>query len=239
MPVPAGSVLSSAITEPRGIDMKRPCDGSLKNTLNDLGEKVLGGLKPEGGVREADWSDLESRLKIKLPIVLKTFYQLVGKNKAVMSGHNRFLTVEHLRVNNDGLVFLEQNQNVMFWEIKRQDLGQADPPVQQGNLNEAKRYRDADFLSSFLIGMTCWQASNSLPWTGRGRINDLLIQQIKGALTYSDPGVEDEVNDLVGYYEKDLVFCMSSSARQFLVGAKERGALEKFERRFNIPLDYL
>jgi hypothetical protein len=209
----------------------------MEEVLKDLGEKLFGGFEPNDGLTESELASVEGRLNIRLPVTLRTLYLLVGKNRIITRAHNRFLRPREVR--NDALIFLEQNQKVMFWGILLSDLHKDDPPVQQGNYEEDKWYLDAYFLSAFLLGMACWQAANGLPWTGQGNVDDQLMKKIRAELTYADPHVEDEVNDLIGYYGKDLVCCISRSAQQFLVGAKERNGLEQFENRFATSLDYL
>jgi hypothetical protein len=211
----------------------------MEKALKDLGEKLFGGFSPHDRLSELELTRLESQLNIRLPTMLRRFYLLVGRNSILTKAHNRFLRPHRIRVHNNALVFLEQNQKVMFWGILLQDLHKGDPPVQQGNFEEAVWYPDAHFLSVFLFGIVGWQAANGMPWTGQGIKNDQVMERIQARLTYLDPHLGDKENDLRSFYGKDLVVSVSRSAKKFLVGSNKRSGLERFEKAFAIRLDYL
>jgi hypothetical protein len=211
--------------------------GAFEAALEDLGEKVFGGFGPEDALPEPDLLNLEAQLKLRLPTPLRSFYLRVGKNRSLTKAHHRFLTSPTLR--NDTLVFMEENQRVVVWGIRREDLSKDDPPVQQGNDAEDVWHPDADFLSAFLLGISCWQAAIGLPWTAQGSVSGELVTQLRTKLTYADAKVDDRQTDLLGYYAKDVVCCVSRSAQRLLAGAKAEVDLERFEKTFALNLDYL
>lgn len=66
-----------------------------------------------------------------LPEMLKEYYLSLGKQEAINYSHNRLLKPggEIGFSQDDYLVFYEENQGVVFWGIKRTDLGLSNPPV--------------------------------------------------------------------------------------------------------------
>ena len=211
----------------------------MEDVIQDLGEKLFGGFTPADGLSEIELARVEARLGIKLPATLRTFYLLVGNNKVITRAHNRFMRPRSLSMYNNALVFLEQNQKVMFWGILRDDLIIYDPAVHQGNPEETEWYPDGDFLSAFLLGIVGWQAANGMPWTAEGVKDERLVERIRADLIYADPGVDDTVNDLTTFYEKGLVVSISRTAKKFLVGANDVDGLDYFEKRFSTSLNHL
>src|SRR5215469_17604831 len=106
----------------------------MEDVLLYFGVKLFGGFQPSDGMPEPELARLERKLQLRLPAVLRSFYLLAGRNKVIMRAHNRFLAAPKIR--NNALVFLEENQKVMFWGIFLQYLNKTDPPVQQGNYDE-------------------------------------------------------------------------------------------------------
>ena len=94
-------------------------------------------------------------------------------------------------------------------------------------------------LSAFLFGIVGWQAGNGMQWTGECIKNDGLLGGIRQNLTFLDPGVEDNENDLTTFYDKDLVVSVSKSADELLIGANQRSGLEEFEKKYGVSLNYL
>jgi hypothetical protein len=83
------------------------------------------------GFLENQILDLEKTLNIKLPSKIKEYYFELGKEENLNYCFNRLLKPENEIgfSDDDFLVFYEENQNVAFWGIKREDLSQDNPPV--------------------------------------------------------------------------------------------------------------
>ena len=74
-------------------------------------------LAPGDGVAEAEIAAAEARLGLKLPTVLREFYALVGRRKDINAVHNRLISLEESEVDQDRLVFYEENQAVVLWGV--------------------------------------------------------------------------------------------------------------------------
>ncbi|WDF66303.1 SMI1/KNR4 family protein [Flavobacterium sp. KACC 22763] len=83
------------------------------------------------GFSEKQILDLEKRLNVKLPSKLKEYYLELGKGEKLNYCFNRLLKPENEIgfSDDDFLVFYEENQNVAFWGIKKEDLSQDNPPI--------------------------------------------------------------------------------------------------------------
>ncbi|MCM0667462.1 SMI1/KNR4 family protein [Flavobacterium tyrosinilyticum] len=83
------------------------------------------------GFSENQILDLEKTLESKLPLKLKEYYLELGKEENLNYSFNRLLKPENEIgfSDDDFLVFYEENQNVAFWGIKKEDLSKENPPV--------------------------------------------------------------------------------------------------------------
>lgn len=69
----------------------------------------------------------------------------------------------------DKLVFMEENQCVVFWGIAKADLGEADPVVWQGvNGEPIEWYAEDHRLSRFLMAMWKWIMTGEDESSGAG-----------------------------------------------------------------------
>ena len=93
--------------------------------------KRLYNLHEDNGYLKNELTELETRLKINLPLILKDYYLSLGKNKTINYSHNRLLNPnKEVRISDDGyLIFYEENQAVVSWGIKNVDLKKKNPPV--------------------------------------------------------------------------------------------------------------
>jgi len=92
------------------------------------------------GFSENQILDLEKRLNVKLPSKLKEYYLELGKEESLNYCFNRLLKPENEIgfSDDDFLVFYEENQNVAFWGIKKEDLSQDNPPI-HGNYDTIEK----------------------------------------------------------------------------------------------------
>ncbi|MHC5538950.1 SMI1/KNR4 family protein, partial [Singulisphaera rosea] len=89
-------------------------------------------LTPGDGEPEANIAGAEDRLGLKLPPALRAYYRLAGRFDQFNRAHNRLLRPEEWTVDGGKLVFLEENQCVVFWGVEASRSPDDDPPVYQG-----------------------------------------------------------------------------------------------------------
>lgn len=110
----------------------------------------------------ADINKAERRLGIMLPESLKEFYRIAGREKRVNQCHNRLLSLEELWIDSERVVFMEENQSVVFWGIPAVREAKPDAALFQGvNCHDKgiEWYSETDSCSTFLNVMVVWHAS--------------------------------------------------------------------------------
>ena len=106
----------------------------------------------------------ETRLGYRLPASLRDYYLTIGRHP-LNRVHNRLLPPDDLEVHRGRLVFMEENQRVVFWGLQGRSTA-ADPLVfQTTDLDTGEWFVEAR-CSRFLSAMLCWQAISGLPHTG-------------------------------------------------------------------------
>jgi hypothetical protein len=137
---------------------------------NPIARKYLEALKtligrpltPRDGLPRGPLIACEHRLKLKLPSALKSYYELAGQ-LGINTEHNQLYSPGKLRIENRKLVFMEENQAVVFWGIDLKDLEKPDPMVYQAN-NESKIVWHSEDLcfSDWIIKMWRWRTGLDL-----------------------------------------------------------------------------
>lgn len=115
------------------------------------------------GFSEAEMFHLEKRLNFAFPKVLREYYLTLGKNKKLNNSFNQLLKPKsEINFSTDRhLIFYEENQGVVCWGIKEQDL-QLDDPSVYGNYDPANAtqewFADSPTTEFFLLSMAFWNA---------------------------------------------------------------------------------
>ena len=114
-------------------------------------------LKKQDGVKRALLATCEKRLQLKLPTALRTYYELAG-NLPINKEHNIFFDPKDLTRREGKLVFMEENQAVVFWGMDLKTLNQPDPEVfQANNKTPVIWYSEGLCFSDFIIKAWRWQ----------------------------------------------------------------------------------
>lgn len=93
--------------------------------------KKLYNLTPKDckGFSEAQLLKAEKRLHITLPEEFRAYYLQLGATKSVNQSYNSLATPLQLYFTGDYLCFCEENQGVVMWAIRKEDLNNPNPPV--------------------------------------------------------------------------------------------------------------
>jgi hypothetical protein len=119
-------------------------------------------LRSEDACSNADVEAAESRLAIKLPGSLKDYYRVAGREKRINRFHNRLLPPEKLFIDSGRVVFMEENQWVVYWGVPAVPEMKRDDAVFQGVNRRDKGiewYPEHDSCFTFLNVMAVWHAS--------------------------------------------------------------------------------
>jgi hypothetical protein len=198
----------------------------LKSTFATL----VGALTPEDGQPEASISVAEARLGLRLPAVLREYYLRAGRFDRFNCAHNQLVRPEEWSVDRGKLVFLEENQCVVFWGVDAGTLPEDDPPVYQGENVRGRPtewYLEHKRCSEFLIVMLHLQAV----WAGYDFLGGSSITS--EALTtfligWTSAG---SVNELSAYNREGVAACVleSKDASQLYMGGRSEREFELIE----------
>jgi hypothetical protein len=131
---------------------------SYRDTFASVGVQ----LRSQDGCASGDIEDAERRFGIKIPVSLNEYYLLSGREKRINQFHNRLLPPEKWFVDSSHLVFMEENQWVVYWGISAAQEPKTDAGVFQGvNLRDKgiEWHAEHDSCFTFLNVMAIWHAS--------------------------------------------------------------------------------
>jgi hypothetical protein len=96
-----------------------------------------------------------------LPNALRDYYLVAGNEETLNHSFNRLLAPEDVFVESGRIVFMEENQGVVYWGIKADGIDE-NPVVEQGINIEGKPiewHSENTDCAEFLEAMLYWQAS--------------------------------------------------------------------------------
>ena len=117
--------------------------------------KKLYQLAPEDckGFSEEELLKAEKRLHITLPEEFRVYYLQLGATKSVNQSYNSLATPQQLYFAGDYLCFCEENQGVVMWAIRKEDLTNPNPPVwgNYGSETDPNWIQETKNLSDFWL----------------------------------------------------------------------------------------
>jgi hypothetical protein len=187
-------------------------------------------LTPEDGEPEPSISAAEVRLGLRLPAVLREYYLLAGRFDQFNLAHNRLLRPEKWFVDNGKLVFLEENQRVVFWSVEASLSPDDDPPTYQGpNIRgqPIEWYLEHGVCSEFLLVTLHLQAV----WGGYEFIggSDITPEALATFLTGWTPA--GRVNELLAFHRDGCAACVleGEGTAQLYIGGRTEQDFEAIE----------
>jgi hypothetical protein len=112
--------------------------------------------KPGDGLGRTAVRAALARANLVIPRALFDYYIVAGRHP-VNRDHDRLHPIEGLEWMGDKLVFLEENQSVVYWAIDRSDLEESDAIVWQGvNGEPIEWFAEGYRLSRFLMARWKW-----------------------------------------------------------------------------------
>ncbi|HEU5118345.1 MAG TPA: hypothetical protein VFT74_17135 [Isosphaeraceae bacterium] len=184
-------------------------------------------LRPEDGEPEASLANAEEHLGVRLPQVLRDYHLLSGRFDRFNRSHNRLLRPDEWFLDGGKLVFLEENQGVVYWGVDATlSPGEYSPVYQGPNIQgqPTEWYLEHENLSEFLLVHLHLQAvwggydfmggaGISIPaleeflvgWTFSGQVNELRAYDRKGgAACVLEEGGEESQLYFGGWTEQDF-----------------------------------
>jgi hypothetical protein len=186
----------------------------------------------------------EKRLGVRIPTALRDYYLVAGREHRFNTSHNRCLPPENWVLDQQRLLFMEENQRVCFWGVATRNPDSDDPPVSQGvNDEPITWYPEHRKCSVFLAVMLHYQAvSGGYEFTGRAELPD------PGKYRFENNGWTSygEVNKLRAFSRANQVVCLMPPANtplsrdwSVLAGGRTERDLETIAAELELPFDFL
>ena len=108
------------------------------------------------GLSKDEIEKAEARLGVALPPAMRSFYLSVGAVAQLCSIHNVIFHPKDLVFEDAYLMFMDENQSVVSWGIKRKDLKKADPEAWQRNNSSGEWYSEEQSFIECLTSLFDW-----------------------------------------------------------------------------------
>lgn len=138
------------------------------------------------GFSEGEISAVEDRLNVHLPEELKNYYLTLGKNEKINYSYNRLLKPKkEISFSKDRyLMIFEENQSVVSWGIKEEDLSLDNPPVwgNSGTEEDPAWYLETNSLADFFLLMAVYNGTfGGLKYNANyfGEVDSKTVQSIE------------------------------------------------------------
>jgi hypothetical protein len=139
-------------------------------------------LRYKDGITEADLNGLN------LPAALHDYYLVTGNKKNLNRVHNRLLSPKDIFVDAGNIVFMEENQNVVYWGVAA-NSDEDNPLVQQGINNDTKplewqdeTIRCAEFLEVMLFSQASF--GGGLKYTCTAEVDETVQGKLEQTCTF-------------------------------------------------------
>lgn len=125
---------------------------------NNLAQQIFERpLAPEEGLSSAKIEAAERRLGVRLPQALREYYRVAGNFEELNTNYNQLLPLEALDWDDEYVVFMVENQGVVFWAVSLEQMVQDDPEVwQRVRESPGQWYSEDQSVSQFLQKMFLW-----------------------------------------------------------------------------------
>lgn len=107
----------------------------MQSTIETIKKLYVLPQNYQNGFTQSEIKQAERRLAVSLSQNLIDFYKILGKNEQINQIYNRLLSPDAIFIEDNHLIFYEENQNVCFWAIKLDDLSNDNPPIYEGYKN--------------------------------------------------------------------------------------------------------
>jgi hypothetical protein len=170
----------------------------------------------------------QKHLGVHIPPALRDYYLVAGRERRFNTCHNRLLPAKW-SIDKQRLIFMEENQAVVWWGVSTRNRESDDPPVSQGvNDEPISWFPEHRRCSEFLALMLHYQAVNGgFRFCRTASPGDGTVQRLQNGWTYYG-----EVNRLKAYSRSNQAVCLMPLGDAFmnaisvLPGAKTKNDLQ-------------
>ena len=173
-------------------------------------------------------------LNITLPAALRDFYTVAGREKRFNQCHNRIIAPKDWRLSKNRLIFMEENQWVVWWGVSVRNPRNDDPPVSQAvndDDDDLDWYQENRRCSVFIAVMLHYQAvSGGFTHFGNSPEPKNLKRLLKREWQFYGT-----VNQLSAYSRQNQVVCIEPDMG-VAAAAKTQKALKAIQDELGLSL---
>ncbi|HXG12142.1 MAG TPA: hypothetical protein VNK04_20475 [Gemmataceae bacterium] len=182
------------------------------------------------GMSSEELAAVEKRLDVQVPAALRAYYLVAGRERRFNTCHHRLLKPQKWSIDKRRLIFMEENQRVLWWGVSIRNPDSDDPSVWQGvNDDEITWVREHRRCSEFLGFILHYQAvNNGFPFCSMADAPDRFDYDFEeNGWTYYG-----EIGAVRAYSRSNQVVCLQPPALPFmdalqvLAGAKTKRDLQ-------------
>lgn len=196
-------------------------------------------LRPSHALPASVISKAENRLGIKVPPALRDYYLIAGRERRFNQCHSHLLPPSEWRLEKNLLLFLEENQWVVFWGVSIANPQTKDPPVYTAvNDDPLVWHREHTRTSRFLAHILHYHAvSGGMPFLASGVAPKRCRLENHGYSYYG------EINSQLAYSRPERVIFVEPPGLPFMsewrvsVGAKSKEGLASIEADLGVELN--
>lgn len=163
-------------------------------------------LKPTDGISESTLRAAEKRFGIRIPKALADYYLVAGREQRLNCVYNRLLPPGEWFIDADHLVFMEENQAVVYWGVEVCRQPSSNVRLYQGvNGDPVIWHIEHERCSTFLLVMLHWQGAfgGAMPWCGTAPTTPQLVNTLNRGWTFVG-----EVNAMRAYSRSGQAACI-------------------------------
>ena len=202
------------------------------------------------GFSETEILELEKKEGLTLPKILREYYLTLGKNKEINFSFNRLLKPKNQAgfSNDKHFVFYEENQSVVFWGIKEQDL-QLENPCVYGNYDAVNLTQEwfVDSLSTenFLLSMAFWNGvlgglKFNANTEAENDLTEIVINQVEENWTEIKGITNQQLRFFTNDFTDIIVFTtdLNSKINGLFIGSNDKKKYKNIINTLKIEWDY-
>jgi hypothetical protein len=183
---------------------------------------------------EQSIDNAERHFGVRLPLALRDYHLGVGNLHTFNKAHNRLLPPKDWFLDGGKLVFMVENQAVVYWGVTAEQSPNDDPPVFQGVNCLPKLiewHLEHEPCSEWLLIMLHWQAvCGGLEWLGMVDVGEDVVQHFR-----RNWQIVGEQEGMIAFRQEGRAACFigEADAQELFVGtnSKELFAIARAELR--------
>lgn len=188
---------------------------------------LLGSVPDGTSMDEQSLARAERHVGVSLPQALRSYYLTLGNLRELNNAHDRLLAPKDWFIDEGKIVFMVENQAVVYWGVEASKSPEDDPSVFQGvNLlpKTIEWHAECDSCSEFLLVMLHWQAVlGGLEWLGMAdEVGPALAACL--AANWRQIG---RVNELVAYGREGRAACLLTDSGQLYIGGRTESEFQE------------